>query len=75
MNGGDGNNNSFFAEYQDRADTVPGVPRQIRNGGKSQWLIHYFNPNAFTNNALGTPGIFRSTTFRKHPSRIWTPPS
>ena len=56
MNGGKGNNNSGFLEYQDRADYVPGQPFGVRKGGKSHWLNEYFNVNAFTNNAPGTPG-------------------
>jgi hypothetical protein len=56
VNGGQGNNNSEFNEYQDRADVVPGQPFNIRKGGKSHWLNNYFNQAAFTNNAPGTPG-------------------
>jgi hypothetical protein len=56
MNGGDGNNNSFFDEGQDRADLVPGQPWQVRQGSKSRWINQYFNTAAFTNNAFGTPG-------------------
>ena len=56
MNGGEGNNNSFFNEYQDRADLVPGQSFGIRKGGKSHWINEYFNTAAFTNNAYGTPG-------------------
>ncbi len=55
INGGNGNNNSGFQVYQDRAD-LTGAPLQVRQGDKSQWLNHYFNPAAFTNNAVGTPG-------------------
>jgi hypothetical protein len=56
MNGGQGNNNSFFNEYQDRADVVPGQPVGVRKGGESHWINEYFNTAAFTNNAYGTPG-------------------
>jgi hypothetical protein len=56
INGGQGNNNSFFNEGQDRADLVPGQPLGIRQGGKRHWINQYFNPAAFTNNAYGTPG-------------------
>jgi outer membrane receptor protein involved in Fe transport len=56
INGGDGNNRSGFDVGQDRADRVPGVPLEIRQGGKSNWLNTYFNPAAFTNNQYGTPG-------------------
>jgi len=55
VNGGQGNNNSGFQVYQDRAD-LTGAPLQVRQGGKSQWLNHYFNPAAFRNNAVGTAG-------------------
>ena len=53
---GFGNNNSESQQYEDRADVVPGVSRNVRQGGKSNWLIHYFNPAAFTQNAPGTFG-------------------
>jgi hypothetical protein len=56
MNGGQGNNNSGFDIGQDRADVVPNQPYDVRQGGKSNWINHYFNTAAFTNNALGTPG-------------------
>jgi hypothetical protein len=56
ISGGEGNNNSFFDEYQDRADIVPGQPLDLRKGGRSNWINHYFNTAAFTNNAYGTPG-------------------
>lgn len=56
VNGGNGNNNSFFDEYQDRADLVPGVPMNVRKGGESRWLNEYMNPAAFAVNAPGTPG-------------------
>ncbi len=56
INGGEGNNNSGFDIGQDRADFVPGVPEDIRQGGERHWVNQYFNPNAFTNNAPGTPG-------------------
>lgn len=56
MNGGEGNNNSGFGIGQDRADFVPGQPLKIRRGSKRNWLQHYFNSAAFTNNAIGTPG-------------------
>jgi hypothetical protein len=56
VNGGNGNNNSFLDEGQDRADFVPGVPINLRKGGRAHWLNQYFNPAAFTTNAPGTPG-------------------
>jgi hypothetical protein len=56
INGGNGNNNSGYDEGQDRADVVPGQNWQIRQGGKSHWLNNYFNPAAFEQNEIGTPG-------------------
>lgn len=56
VNGGKGNNRSYFDEGQDRADLVPGQPLAVRKGGEHHWLQQYFNTAAFTNNALGTPG-------------------
>jgi hypothetical protein len=56
INGGNGNNNSFFDENQDRADAVPGVPVNLRKGGRGHWLNEYINPAAFRMNAPGTPG-------------------
>jgi hypothetical protein len=56
INGGNGNNNSFFDENQDRADSVPGVPINLRKGGRGHWLNEYINPAAFRTNAPGTPG-------------------
>ena len=56
VNGGKGNNLSAFDEGQDRADVVPGQSWAVRQGGKSNWINHYFNAAAFTFNAPGTPG-------------------
>jgi hypothetical protein len=53
---GDGNNNSSFDEGQDRPDSLPGVPTNVRKGGRSNWLQHYMNPNAFQINRAGTAG-------------------
>ncbi|WP_263377610.1 carboxypeptidase regulatory-like domain-containing protein [Granulicella paludicola] len=55
INGGNGNNNSGFLVYQDRAD-LTGAPLQVRQGSKANWLSHYFNAAAFTVNAVGTAG-------------------
>jgi hypothetical protein len=55
VNGGNGNNNSGFLVYQDRAD-LTGQPFQVRQGGKANWLNHYFNAAAFTENTAGTAG-------------------
>ncbi len=54
--GGNGNNNSGSLQFGDRADIVPGVPLNIRQGSKAQWLTHYLNPAAFVANAPGTFG-------------------
>jgi hypothetical protein len=67
MNGGNGNNNSFFNVGQDRADVVPGQSYKIRSGSKSQWLNQYFNVNAFTQNAPGTPGSIEKYAFQEAP--------
>jgi hypothetical protein len=67
INGGQGNNNSFFDEYQDRADLVPNQPFDVRKGGEAHWLNHYFTPNAFTNNALGTPGDIQKYNIQEAP--------
>jgi len=40
----------------DRADRVPGVPLQVRQGGRAKWLKQYFNPAAFTTRHDGTFG-------------------
>jgi len=55
ISGGNGNNNSGFQVFQDRAD-LTGQPFNVRQGSKSQWLQHYFNAAAFKNNAVGTAG-------------------
>jgi hypothetical protein len=56
VGGGLGNNNSESQQYEDRADVVPGVSRNVRQGGKANWLKNYFNSKAFTQNAAGTFG-------------------
>lgn len=40
----------------DRADRVPGVPLKVRQGGRSNWVKHYFNPDAFATRHDGTFG-------------------
>ena len=67
VNGGNGNNNSAFNEYQDRADQVPGQPFGVRTGGKCQWLNQYFNTAAFANNAPGTPGDSKKFLIQEAP--------
>jgi hypothetical protein len=54
--GGDGDNNSGSLQFEDRADLVAGQGLGVRQGGKSNWLNHYFNTAAFTNNPAGTFG-------------------
>jgi Carboxypeptidase regulatory-like domain len=54
--GGDGDNNSGAQQFEDRADLVSGQGLGVRQGGKSNWLDHYFNTAAFTTNAPGTFG-------------------
>jgi hypothetical protein len=67
INGGMGNDRSGFSVGQDRADVVPGQPLMIRQGGKSNWLNHYFNPKAFTNNNYGTPGNSEKFSIQEAP--------
>ncbi len=40
----------------DRADRVPGVPLNVRQGGRSRWEKQYFNPKAFVTRHDGTFG-------------------
>jgi hypothetical protein len=54
--GGNGNNRSQSLQSGDRADRVPGIPLQVRSGGKQAWLTQYFNTAAFTPNLAGTFG-------------------
>jgi hypothetical protein len=54
--GGSGDNNSGSQQFEDRADLVSGQGLDVRQGGKSNWLGHYFNTAAFTTNAAGTFG-------------------
>jgi hypothetical protein len=67
VNGGNGNNNSFLDVGQDRADAVPGIPLDVRQGGRSYWLNHYFNPSAFAMNAPGTPGNIQKFSLQGPP--------
>lgn len=53
---GFGNNQSGANQYEDRADRVSGESLNVRQGGKANWLKHYFNINAFRQNAPGTFG-------------------
>jgi hypothetical protein len=54
--GGAGDNNSGAQQFEDRADLVAGQGLGVRQGGQSNWLNHYFNTAAFTNNPAGTFG-------------------
>ncbi len=56
VSGGNGNNNSLSQQGGDRADVVPGANFDVRQGGKSRWLNHYFNTAAFKTNTPGTFG-------------------
>ncbi|MBB6143172.1 hypothetical protein HNQ77_001116 [Silvibacterium bohemicum] len=56
VSAGFGNNESEAQQYEDRADVVPSVSRNVRQGGKSHWLNNYFNINAFVENQPGTFG-------------------
>jgi hypothetical protein len=40
----------------DRADRVPGVPLNVRKGGRAKWTEQYYNPAAFTTRHDGTFG-------------------
>ncbi len=67
FNVGPGNSNAAFGELNkgsgclqdcasDRADRVPGVPLNVRKGGRSHWTTEYYNPAAFTTRHDGTFG-------------------
>jgi hypothetical protein len=56
ITGGNGNNNSGALQFGDRAAVVPGIPLNVHQGGKAQWLQHYVNAAAFVTNAPGTFG-------------------
>jgi hypothetical protein len=53
LNKGDG---CFSGCDSDRADRVPGVPLNVRKGGRASWTKMYFNPAAFTTRHDGTFG-------------------
>jgi Carboxypeptidase regulatory-like domain len=69
IGGGQGNNNSGSLQDGDRADIVAGQPFEVRQGGKANWLNQYFNPTAFTNNAVGTFGDSGKNMFQAPPFR------
>jgi hypothetical protein len=56
ISSGFGSNESQAQQYEDRADVVPSESRNVRRGGKSNWLNNYFNVNAFVENQPGTFG-------------------
>jgi Carboxypeptidase regulatory-like domain len=67
FNVGSGNSNAAYGELgrgsgclqacgSDRADRVPGVPLNVRKGGRANWTKQYFNPAAFTTRHDGTFG-------------------
>jgi hypothetical protein len=51
----------------DRADRVPGVPLNVRQGGRSNWTKAYFNPAAFTVRHDGTFGTSGRNIFQGPP--------
>jgi hypothetical protein len=53
--GGNGSNNSGSQQGADRAD-LTGQPLNVHRGSEGQWLNQYYNPAAFTYNAVGTFG-------------------
>jgi hypothetical protein len=64
---GSGNSNAAYGELGkgdgciqgcsgDRADRVPGVPLNVRKGGRAQWTKQYYNTAAFTTRHDGTFG-------------------
>jgi hypothetical protein len=67
IGGGNGGDKSGALKYNDRADVVPGVPFDVRQGDKSHWLNQYFNPAAFTPNLAGTYGDSGRNMFQGPP--------
>jgi hypothetical protein len=55
ITGGQGGDNSLSLQNNDRAD-LTGQPYNVHQGGKLDWLAHYFNTAAFKFNAPGTFG-------------------
>jgi hypothetical protein len=67
FNIGSGNSNAAYGEMNkgdgcieacggDRADRVPGMPLNVRKGGRSAWTNNYYNTAAFTTRHDGTFG-------------------
>jgi hypothetical protein len=79
FNVGPGNDNSAYGELNrgsgciqacgsDRADRVPGVPLNVRKGGRSHWTQEYYNPAAFTTRHDGTFGTSGRNSIQGPPS-------
>jgi hypothetical protein len=67
FNVGPGNSQAAYGELgrgsgclqdcaSDRADRVPGVPLEVRKGGRAKWTEQYYNPAAFVTRHDGTFG-------------------
>jgi hypothetical protein len=76
---GPGNSNAAYGELNkgsgcledcasDRADRVPGVPLNVRQGGRSHWTEQYYNPAAFTTRHDGTFGTSGRNMIQGPPS-------
>src|SRR5271156_437616 len=67
INGGSGSNQSDAQQGGDRADIVSGQAFDVRQGGQANWLAHYFNPDAFIQNPVGTFGDSGKNMFQGPP--------
>jgi len=65
VNKGDG---CFDGCSSDRADRVPGVPLNVRKGGRSNWTKQYYNTAAFTTRHDGTFGNSERNIMQGPPS-------
>jgi hypothetical protein len=61
--GGFGNNASGSLVGGDRADYT-GAPLNVKQGDKGDWILQYFNTDAFVQNAPGTFGNFGRNVLR-----------
>jgi len=79
FNIGPGNSQSAYGELNkgdgcieacssDRADRVPGVPLNVRKGGRSHWTREYYNPAAFVTRHDGTYGTSGRNVIQGPPS-------
>jgi hypothetical protein len=59
-----GHDNSLTGIGADTADLVPGVSQHIDNRNKADEFAHWFNPAAFTENAIGTFGNVSHNSLR-----------